>query len=215
MSNVSLDLEACMKFYMASDCSIKDEHKLHLVLQSFNKRVEYNHYYYQQFFEATDLSILLSERLDSRPIKRELIRVTYEANVTSFLSNLHALIDSIPYLINLLEERVESDGWGIAWKRKFINRYAESTFYEDIVSVYNDKNLWRLKGLVNQSKHQYLPRIKNTFSSIVFEKISYEIENDAHVEHDIPVKAFMAECHDCLIPKVIKLLNRVIDVDQC
>ncbi|WP_456268965.1 hypothetical protein M1D97_01450 [Kushneria sp. AK178] len=96
----------------------EDTHKLYLTLQSIQHRTNYCEYHYSEIEEVTNKKTLLIDRLSTPKSDEILIRTIYEANTFAFIQNLHALIDSLPYALNIfITVCVKTEAPWIGWKK--------------------------------------------------------------------------------------------------
>lgn len=182
---------------------------LHISMQSIAKRIDYCKYHYQEFLRNSCELALLQERLDGS-LDGKSIRVIYEASAVAFTQNLHSLIDSFPYALNLIDKKYENiNSVKIGWNKEFVNKYKCFDYHPEPVNLYNHPVFHKLKGLVNRTKHKHLVRIKNTFTSLTFESFSYPSNGEVCQAKEQNVHMFLVECYDNLLPDFLALCNSV------
>ena len=89
-------------------------------------------------------------------------RIGFEANAFGFFRSLHALVDSIPYMLNIgLEIDIKNTEKVINWGT--IKRYCREQEFDEgleaIEDLLNDPEYIGLNNLVNITKHRRLPTI--------------------------------------------------------
>jgi hypothetical protein len=184
-------------------------HRLEISLQSIAKRVDYCKYHYQEFQRNSSVKALLTERID-RTINGRSIRVLYEANSIAFLQNIHALIDSFPYVLNIINREIEDiESTNIGWNDNFIKKYKRYDFHTTLNELFSDITFHMVKGFVYRANHKHLIRIKNTYDELVFEEFTYHSKGEIKTLKDQNVNQFILECHEKLLSKFIGLCNQV------
>lgn len=174
---------------------VNADHELHknlsLALFSLEKRSKFAQIYHHEVIQCISESKLELERAglnitDSGKILPN--RTYYEANLFAYVQNLHAILDSLPYIVFLLIGKLSFrkpngkaktiSGGSCAWSDDFMNAVSE-TFPNDkklnrrLIRLYKDRDFLILKGLVNQSKHQHITRIINDSQTLRFERIDF------------------------------------------
>ena len=130
--------------------------KLDVALQSIQKRLNYCEYHYSELVLFSDETSLKQDRYLQMCIGGISIRTRYEANAYGFLQNLHALLDSLPYALNIFEcVCTDIEAQSIGWKKEFIEKYAYYSFASSLNALSIDENFSKLKGLVNRYKHKH------------------------------------------------------------
>lgn len=146
-------------------------------------------------------------------------RYVYEANIIGFLNSLHALLDSFPYLLNLVIPKVSNpNSPAIGWNAKFIEKYRDHTFYGVLKRFMLERIFNIVKSYVNTSKHKHLVGIVNNWAALEFEEFEAKLPTSAengdiqYLKEHIPRKdaiQFLAECHDELVPKFFDLCRTI------
>ena len=199
-----------------------DLKNIEICSQSIYRWVQFCEYHYFTLINATTKEDLrrdlhLSIRRQGEPVK---LRFVYEANTSGFLSSLHSLLDSFPYLLNLFIPVCENpNSTQIKWTQGFLNKYKEYDFFTNLIEFVQDDNFQKVKGYVNTIKHKHLIRIANKGETLEFEKFNYKLpklvnEKFEYLEKSVEnqnVIDFIVSCYDDLIPKFFILCNAVQD----
>lgn len=213
---------------------------LYLCLQSFGKRVDFSHMYYDKFCEVYDEmkfdgGIMIFEDYD--------VRLSYESYSIAFLQNMHSVCDSIPFLINAIsgpmkvkkktsqcqlldgecskivsEEVVEIEEYKIGWNDYFFDsmKFHHPKAIELLAKLKEfskDVQFIMLKDFVNQSKHKYLTRIVNNSVSLYYEEFSYTTKNSSgkSTVHNIEKQEVKKFMADCHD----EIFPRIFDLYSC
>jgi hypothetical protein len=200
--------------YKKQSCSVNEQaiNNLEIATQSIAKRVDYCLYHYSEFINATINENLIFDRLGSyrRGGDNVSIRAVYEANVVAFINNLHALLDSFPYVLNIIFPVFDDiENRNIGWNDSFINKYKTNDYFDSLVEFNSDELFQKIKGYSNTTKHKYLIRILNKKSHLQFETFNYRFDGKTKILTDQDIKLFMEECHNNLIPNFFKLCKQV------
>ena len=183
---------------------------LETALQSIGKRAKYCTYHYNELVKHTEKKALLIDRLNSPSSDNIAIRTIYEANTVAFMQNLHALIDSLPYILNIIfKEYPNIEDTCIGWNKKFVTKYNSYNFFSELESLYFDETFHKIKGYANRIKHKHLIRISNDGNILVFEDFLYYHDDKSKVVKEQDVISFLTECHNDLIPKTLSLYNTI------
>lgn len=198
-------------------------HELHQALQSIPKRLNFCIYHYYLLLDLVNDPTHVS--FDSfakytRANSRVPLRVEYEANFYAFVQSLHALIDSLPYIL-FLYEPVNTDDNKAYWNKGFLKLYKHGyPYYSDLKSLFLNDRFHQVKGLVNKAKHGYLIRILNNKEFLEIEEFTYKMPNSINAgrvntsEQTVPQQdliKFITACHDELIPEYIKLFDKLMN----
>lgn len=183
---------------------------LEVALQSIAKRIEYCKYHYDEFIANSDSNALFIDRFDSSDLRNISIRTKYEANTVAFLQNLHALVDSFPYVLNIITRVVDDiESSKIGWNKEFIKKYTQYDFYNTLSSLSKNETFQMIKGLVNRTKHKHLVRIRNNTNNLIFDEFTYFFNGEVKSLNGQDVKSFVVSCHDELFPKFLSLFNEI------
>lgn len=184
--------------------------RLQIALQSIVKRLEYCKYHYDQLIANSDIKLLFTDRFSSPTPEKISIRTAYEANTVAFLQNLHSLIDSLPYALNIIfrvADDIESPK--IGWNDDFINKYNSHEFFYALSDLHHDETFQKIKGFTNRTKHKHLIRIKNKIKRLVFDDFTYRHNDETKQLKNQDIRSFLVDCHDGLTPKFLSLYNAV------
>lgn len=197
----------------------KDKEKLDLAFQSFVKRNLYAHYYFNEFIENSDKSLLALETIDNSGN----IRTKFEAPAVAYVANAHAMIDSFPYIIFLalrpLKYPKEDNGILKTVKIKPGDCGFNKNFHQSLTTTYpehkrfiklynslmNNKDFALLRKMSNNNKHKFLTRISNKKRVLRFEIIELESDKIFHVE----VNKFLARVHNKVLPKIYTMYDEL------
>lgn len=184
--------------------------RLSISIQAIAKRQKYCQYHYALFKESTTSVALLKDRFERVSDDELSVRDVYEANSIAFLHNLHAMIDSFPFALNLIYRRINDvDSREIEWNKKFIKLYNNFGFFACLESLFKSEQFCLLKGYSNHGKHKHPIRIRNNFKELIFEDFEFEYGGEKMPSRELKVEDFMASCHDQLIPDFFQLINKV------
>lgn len=206
MDNVSLDISGLLDLkrkelgsHEAPEIEFMD-----CALQSIYHRLEYCKYHYDEFCIFTSQQKLMADRLGCHDSDGMSIRTKYEANAMAFLHNLHALIDSWPYLLNSLYKKVDKPGQ-LRLGDGFLGKFKPYNFYPEMDGFFKDEMFVVLRDVGNMAKHNYLPKIRNEMSKLI---LMYYSKDEGEWK-ETELKSFIIDCHDYLVPKYLHLCNLV------
>lgn len=187
-----------------------ETHKLDLALQSVKKRIDYCEYHYVEIERFSDNKHLSLERVGALKYGGISVRTMYEANIFAFLQSLHALIDSLPYGLNIFYKVCRNvEAPSIGWNPEFLSKYTGYSFFSSLKSISEEETFAKLKSITNRIKHKNIIRIRNTRDTLLFDDFSYYFGGEIKDVKDEDVKKFLADCHDYLLPKYIDFWNEV------
>jgi hypothetical protein len=147
-------------------------------------------------------------------------RVHYEANILAFAQNLHALCDSFPFAVSRILSPLHYTGKKgkqalskkqCGWNPVFFKAVGEThprltEFLSQLHRFASNKDFLLLRGLVNQCKHQYLPRILNQGTSLHFELIEYaDATGTLCSQANLDAKVLMMRWHNRLLRRLYLL----------
>lgn len=181
-----------------------ETHKLNLALQSVQKRIDYCEYHYAEIEKFSDKKHLSQERVLGLKYGGISVRTMYEANIFAFVQSLHALIDSLPYGLNIFYKVYSNvEAPSVGWNPEFLSKYTGHSFFDSLNLISEDETFAKLKAITNRVKHKHIIRIKNTYETLLFDDFSYYFRGEVKDVKDEDVKNFLADCHDSLLPKYI------------
>lgn len=138
--------------------------RFEVAFRSLEYQDNYCRYHYEQYLKEHKLFLsAITGDLDGKEIQNpQYYRIAFEANCFSFFRALHSLIESIPYLLNLLIEISEDAesrhvNWGC-----IINSHASSAFSDGVnkIKVLRASDSYQeLEHIANVSKHRRIVRI--------------------------------------------------------
>ena len=218
-----LDLTSFVRLRTSLSGSIDSDtaKKIEVACQSIHRWLKYCEYHYSNLPESDNRADLILDRLGKYRRKGESVeyRYVYEANIIGFLNSLHALLDSFPYLLNLVIPKFSNpNATAIRWDAKFIEKYRGYAFYDELKAFMLEKTFNIVKSYVNTSKHKHLIRIANNRSSLEFEEFEAKLpvlagsDNIYFLKELVPRRGaiqFLAECHDELVPKFFVLCRTI------
>ncbi|SFM52492.1 hypothetical protein [Nitrosomonas communis] len=196
--------------------------RLWISSQSIHRWLQYCQYHYFNLVNSTESVDLALDRISQYRRKGEnvTVRYVYEANIVAFLNSLHALLDSFPYLLNLFIPVFQNpDSTSIKWSESFVKKYDGYSFYDELSDFMLDPTFNKVKGYVNTTKHKYLIRIANNYKNLEFEEYQFKRpvrDQNGKIsfqEELLPRQdaiAFVAECHNSLIPRFFHLCGSVL-----
>jgi len=154
------ELRDCLSLELSEQCKSRFE----VAFRSLGYQDEYCRYHYEQYHKEHKLFLAAFRgKLSAEDIQNpQYYRLAFEANCFSFFRALHALIESIPYLLNILigvKDDIESRhiNWGC-----IINSSASSEFaggVEKIKLLRASDSYQELDHISNVSKHRRIVRI--------------------------------------------------------
>ncbi len=203
------DLRECLS------SGFDEQHKaqFEVAFRSLGYQDEYCRYHYEQYHKEHKLFIAAfrGELKDQEIQDPQYYRIAFEANCFSFFRSLHALIESIPYLLNLLigaKEDIESRhvNWGC------IISSASSDFPESVGKIKHlraSDSYQELEHISNVSKHRRIVRIDSGM---------FSRENGARFCEEDFDKAFrtyqigelMEIIYDDLHPKALEVIKSFV-----
>jgi hypothetical protein len=210
--NSSIDCASLVqdaKDFMDLACLSKFEDALHAI----SKRHKYSHYYYQMFIENLRPDILWIEMRRNPDCSSINPRDIFEAYLMAFIDNLHQLTDSFPYLLALAyphlitPDHLDKNRMSIKWDAKFIKKFNTEGIFNALEDFYNDRNFNLLKELCIQGKHRYPIKLGFASKGIYFDDFNKYLKDVHLYDPNKPVKDYMADFHDGLLPKYYELVN--------
>jgi hypothetical protein len=223
----TLDRDLLMSTFAPSE---EIETEARIIFNTIHKRKDFSELHYYQFTKCfgEDGHLLELERSGisfTDAGNRHNNRVHYEANIFAFAQNLHALCDSFPYVASRVLGPLEYTGKKgkktrltkrqCGWNDTFLKSIREThpqltEFSGQLKRFASTKKFLLLKGLVNQCKHQYLPRILNHYTSLHFEVIEYEDAEGKHRhEENVNAEVIMKCWHNRLLRHLFVLYVRL------
>lgn len=187
--------------------------EIDIALQSIGKRLDYCWYHYVELTKESEQKWLMLGSV-GRITNRDGIdrRTVFEANIYSFLHNLHGLVDSFPFLIHsLVPPATPMKQSRIGWNKEFLKQYKTESFYQTLDDILKSDTFSKLKGYANKTKHQRLVRIRNTGDKLYFEDMTFKVGSKVVELKEVEVQEFLISCHDYLVPLVVKCGNEILE----
>ena len=221
MGNDAKELQIDEFVHLKKDDITASLEKLERSSQSIQRWLQYCLYHYD-VLSSINVSDLALDRIGEYQRTGESVplRYVYEANIMAFLHSLHALLDSFPYLLNLFIP-VENDPEkpAIKWSKKFLEKYKNYKFHNELLEFFMDETFNKLKGYDNIIKHKHHIRIVNKRSHLEFEKYEYKMPDRKGTEIKFHNKTmtgenimkFLEDCHDKLIPSFFLLCDSILE----
>lgn len=168
-------------------------------LNSIHSRNEYLKYFYDLFLQNSTKKMLVFDRLDFRDLNSISTRHKYEASGFAFLSNLHEMMDSYPFLyLGIFQEAIDDPKY-LNWRK--LQTYQSNPVVQKIFELKGSEEFIKLEDINNIRKHRALPRVANKYSYL-------EVSTTQGSEEQYQdLKNLMSELHDYLLPKYIEILN--------
>ncbi|EJC6798918.1 hypothetical protein RGL59_004562 [Vibrio parahaemolyticus] len=188
--------------------------KLFIATQSIAHFEAYCQFHFYELVKVATPEVLRLERIGINSNNR----IVYEAHIVAFMNNLHSMLDSFPYVLNLFIRKFEIDSTSVGWNKKFIERYKNLDFYHQLLSFFVDVDFQKVKGYVNNIKHKHLIRIGNVDGCLEFEtykcRVPYTNEgnilfSEIEVTRD-NVITFIKDCFNRLIDKFFELCKVIL-----
>lgn len=167
---------------------------------------------YKKACQNHDLA-MHGELNNKEQIDPQYYRVAFESHSYAFFRCLHALIESVPYMLNIiLEFNPEIEGRYIGWGT--LKKYSESHDFNDGTILINEirqsQSYLELEHLVNVSKHRRIPRIDSgVFKQSIsqYNKPEFSSEDLCIEFRNYNVEYLMIELYNELFPNIISLVN--------
>ncbi|WP_217517414.1 hypothetical protein [Vibrio metschnikovii] len=189
--------------------------RLDIATQSIAHFEKYCKFHFYELIAVATPQALRLERLGFN----EGNRFIYEAHIVAFMNNLHSMLDSFPFVLNLFIPKLDADNTKVKWSVDFINLYKDCDFYQSLLLFFTDLEFNKVKGYVNNIKHKHLIRIANVDGCLEFEgykcrvpcviedKVEYQSK---YIERDNVIQ-FIKDCFNNLIDKFFALCNVILE----
>ncbi|WP_299979321.1 hypothetical protein [uncultured Pseudoteredinibacter sp.] len=192
------------------DMSQQRINKLSQALETIQKRNLMCQYYYSELYDFINSDFgLLKDRLSHSGQDEIGYRVFYESHFFGFIYTLHALVDSLPYMLNIALHPIYAnfsiENRSVGWKDCFLEQYAPSSLGPCLRSFREIDEFEELKRICNSAKHRLPGRIANTGTSLEF---FYQYSGDEQRE---PVLDLINRLHDVLLTAVVELVETLIE----
>lgn len=197
--NITFDIQAAKEFARRhkKDNGLKIE-LIDDAINSVGKRNDYLIYFYAEFLELTQEAYLASDRIGIFKDKGIVLRTKYEAISFAFISNLHEMLDSYPFIYLGIHSDENPTKKKLDWDTlTFDNQLLK----DKVTELKGNHNFKLLKDLNNYRKHGALPKIKNLYSYL---EINTHIDGDENYKN---LKELMRDLHNKLVPQYFEILN--------
>ncbi|AUC88442.1 hypothetical protein CW735_09820 [Alteromonas sp. MB-3u-76] len=194
---------------LGDSCDPEDKAFLDIAFQSIVRHQRYLSFHYEQFKSAASLHqmAMRGEVPEGGNEEPQFHRDIFEANAFAFFRCLHAVIDSVPYILNLILGDLDREGrvtWGSVKKKLTVCGATDVIGAINKLDAMNEYK--QLTKLVNISKHRRLPRIDSgEFSEDRAPKFNSEELGEA--QGKLNIDSFMHHCHDRLLPQSLEVLK--------
>ena len=191
--------------------------RLEVAFRSLGSQDEYCRYHYEEFHKQHQLFLdAMAGKLVNKEVQNpQYYRLAFEANCFAFFRAFHALIESVPYLLNLLiEVEKDSESRSINWR--LITQEGASKGYSDVINKIRpmrvSSSYKALEHISNVSKHRRIVRIDG--GVFCKEKSASFCADD----FDMPLKTYeinelMETIYDELHPQVINIIKGFLSQD--
>ena len=206
------DLRSCLNPNL--DQIRKD--RFEVAFRSLGAQEDYCRYHYEQFHteHALFISSMHGELKDKEILNPQYYRVNFEANCFAFFRAFLALLESLPYLLNImLEVKIDPEFRFLSWKTITESCTKKQIFGSEIVMINNllESDTYKeLNHFVNVSKHRRIVRIDSgLFSESSKPKLC---KDDLDIEFKTyDIDTIMQTVFDDLHVKAIDLLKSFLN----
>lgn len=169
-------------------------------INSIEKRIKHLDYFYFLFISASDKSELMFDRIgESKDGDGFVTRHKYEATAFAFLSTLHELIDSYPFIYLGIHKPKISNPKYLDWRQ--LEDLQSAPALSKAIALKKSSLFIKLDTINNVRKHRALPRVSNNFDNLTI-----NVTEDKNVEF-VDLRSLMQELHDALIPQYFEVLK--------
>lgn len=202
------DLRECL----SPDLDDKRKTRFEVAFRSLGYQDDYCRYHYEQYIKEHNLffSAAQGELNNEETLNPQYYRIAFEAHCFAFFRAFHALIESIPYLLNLLiEVNKDSESRYLNWNT--ILEFCEiSKSHQDgvkkIKSLRGSDSYRELEHISNVSKHRRIVRVDSGLFSEV-SKASLCKEDLDKQFRSYEIEKLMNTIFDELHPQAIELIK--------
>jgi hypothetical protein len=208
---MALSIEDFRK-YLNPNLDTKRKSRLEVAFRSLGYQDMYCRYHYAEFHKQHQLFLdaMGGELGNEEIINPQYFRLAFEANCFAFFRSFHALVESVPYLLNLLIE-VESDSELRTINWSFIVKASlSSAVYSDginkIKALRASSSYKELEHISNVSKHRRIVRIDGGVFSIG-EKTSFCADDFDMQFKSYEINELMETMYDEMYPQIIDIIK--------
>lgn len=180
----------------------KSRERFDVAFRSIGYLDQYCRYHYEMFkTELADYhSCINGENLK---YDDQYYRIAFEANAYAFFRALHSLIESVPYLLNiLLNIKPDIEDRSLKWET--IKKYPDQEYKLLIEELRASKSYVELEHLVNISKHRRVPRID--CGKLQKEPRFWDSDLDEEFRF-YEIETLMEELYNELYPKLLEIIS--------
>jgi len=179
------------------------------IVPSINRRLDIVHYHYDNWLEVSEKGTYSARLVDRWGGDGYINAIKYNAEVIAFLQNMHALCDTLPYIMNLYFRVIDLENRSIGWNgRTFPQLVAaavqngEAELADRLTKFSEHPRFVELQSIVNSAKHKHLIPVFYKNSSAYFGELDGEWKAS-----EIDVHQFMLEVDDVLLSEVQDMLR--------
>ena len=205
------DLRKCLN----PNLDDKRKERFEIAFRSLGYQERYCRYHYEQYIKEHNLffSATQGELNNEETSNPQYYRIAFESHCFAFFRAFHALIESIPYLLNLLMEvNQDSESRHLNWNT-IVEFCEKSINYQDnvkkIKSLRGSDSYLELEHISNVSKHRRIVRIDSGLLS-EHSKASLCKEDLDKQFRSYEIEKLMNTIFDELHPQAIELIKGFI-----
>ena len=193
----------------------KRKDRFEVAFRSLGTQEDYCRYHYEQFKKehALHISAMRGTLKDKEILNPQYYRISFEANCFAFFRAFHALLESLPYLLNImLEVKIDPEFKYLSWntiKGFCIKKQIFESEIELINNLLDSGSYKELSHLVNVSKHRRIVRIDSGLFSKSKPKLCKDDLDIEFKTYDIDtiMQTAFDELHEKAIDLVKSFLN--------
>ena len=184
----------------------KSRERFDVAFRSIGCQDEYCRYHYEMF--KSELAYYHS-CINGENLKYDAhyYRIAFEANAYAFFRALHSLIESVPYLLNiLLDVKPDIEDRHLNWET--IKKHLDHEYKLLIEELRASKSYKELEHLVNISKHRRVPRID--CGKLQKEPRFWDSDLDEEFRY-YEIELLMEELYNELFANLLKIITNITD----
>lgn len=199
-------------FNIASTVDLVENEKkyqLRLALNSLEKQNRYCSIHYDEFNKA----VIHNRKATVNGLRDEslLHRDYFEAHSIAFLRTLHSLIDSVPYIVNILIGDKKTEDPSVNWKhtKECLISAGYDSLEKDVCKFRKTEEYKQLSQIVNMLKHRRVPSMELCIFSqdktprFVRAEFKYEL-------YELSISKFIEDSHKIIQPFMVMFLKKLI-----
>ncbi|XPF94263.1 hypothetical protein ACM9HF_19980 [Colwellia sp. RE-S-Sl-9] len=197
------------------DIDSKDRQRFETSFKGLDSQKQYCEFHFEEYKKACqNYDLAMQDKLNiNAQIDPQYYRIAFESHGYAFFRCLHALIESVPYMLNIiLQANPDIEFRHIGWSTLY--EYIKNHNFNDGNAVINDirqsQSYLELEHLVNVSKHRRIPRIDSCFFKEIvnqYNKPEFSSEDLCIGFRNYNIEYLMIELYNELFPKTISLIN--------